>query len=342
MTPFKEKKVYLVGGPGGVGKTTIAAALGIRLAEAGHKTIVLTVDPARRLAQALGFEGFQQELQRVPLPHAKGELHATMLDTQRDFDRVIQRFASSPEQIQRIMGTPLYRAATASMGGTHEYAAMERLLEFTKDERFDRVVVDTPPTQNAVDLLSAPQRLANFMDGSVLKWFLGSQPGYLKWFSKSGKLALKLLQGIFGSDFLNQLTQFMEDLSGMHEGFRQRNLEVIELLKSPETAFLLVSNASEIRFRECQSFLETLKSFQIPLSGLILNRLERAPASERANAPEVQRLLDYYTELHDVQANWVSQFRAALPNTPTFEVEQKTQNPHDVAALSNLGDFLVL
>ena len=161
---FKEKRVFMVGGPGGVGKTTLAAALGIQLASAGFKTVVLTVDPARRLAQALGFEGFKTDLQKVDIPGVPDStLYATMLDTQRYFDKIIHRFAKTEQQKERILNSPIYRTMVDSLGGTNEYAAMERLLEFAQDNRFEKIVVDTPPTQNAIDL-------SRHRNGSPTSW----------------------------------------------------------------------------------------------------------------------------------------------------------------------------
>jgi anion-transporting ArsA/GET3 family ATPase len=175
-----------------VGKTTLAAAMALQYAIAGYRTVVLTVDPARRLAQALGFTDFTKDLQAVPLPDgAKGSLQASMLDSQRYFDRVIERFATSPAQKERVLSNPLYRAMVDGMGGTHEYAAMERLFEFSQDSSFEKIIVDTPPTQNAIDLLSAPARMADFMDNSVLKWFRASPRYSLSFFRQGTRLAMK-------------------------------------------------------------------------------------------------------------------------------------------------------
>src|SRR5688500_15966741 len=145
----------------------------------------------------------------------EGELWASMLDTQRYLDRIVERFATSPGQREKIQNNPLYRSMVDSLGGTAEYAAMERLLEFSSDPRFDRIVVDTPPTQNAVDLLSAPQRMADFMDNTVFRWFQGKAPRYLGLFRQGTKLALKAIEKVFGVDFMRRLSELMDDLEGM-------------------------------------------------------------------------------------------------------------------------------
>lgn len=339
---FPDQRIVLVGGPGGVGKTTLAASLAVRYAERGLKTIVLTVDPARRLAQALGFSDFSQDLQMVTIPgFPDAVLHATMLDTQRYFDRIVEKFAKSPEQKTKILNNALYRTMVDNLGGTHEYAAMERLLEFANDPRFDRIVVDTPPTQNAVDLLSAPQRLANFMDNRVLKWFRGSSPYYLQIFKTGTKLAMKMMQKIFGAEFLDSLGKFLEDMDGMQEGFQQRNLQVMELLRSPQTAFLLVTYPSEERFGESVSFRDKLQEHKIPLRGLVLNRLETAcPADDTLNA-KYPEFVDYRQRLARAQQTWVDEFQRAFPSIIIKKLPYQTQPLHDLTSLSQLGESLV-
>lgn len=345
---LEKKRIFLLGGPGGVGKTTLAASLGVKLAQRGYRTIVLTVDPARRLAQAMGLLSFEKEIQEIAVPgqHA-GRLYATMLDTQRYFDKVIERFASSEQQKQRIFANPLYRTGTAHLGGTHEYAAMERLFEFSQDNQFEKIVVDTPPSQNAVDLLKAPQRLSDFMDVSVLRWFLGPSPAYLRLIHRSTRLAMKFIEHVFGSDFLSTFSNFLEDLYGMHEGFRQRNLEVIRLLQSQETAFWLVTYPSEGRYLESLSFLKTLKERRIPLGALVLNRVEPSwpqKVEEKHLDPESRRridlILDYYRRLCLAQSPWIEQFEEAFPNLPHYQIPRQPQDIHDLSGLARLGDFL--
>ncbi len=347
-SPWTDRRILLLGGPGGVGKTTLAAALGVHFAKQGKKTVVLTVDPARRLAQALGFAGFDSDLQKVDIPGSpKAELYATMLDTQRYLDKVMSRFAKSPEQRDRILNNPLYRTTTETMGGTEEYAAMERLLEFAQDPQWDKILVDTPPTSNAVDLLSAPQRLANFMDSSVLRWFQGNQPGYLNLFRRGTKLAMKFLEKLFGSEFMETFSKFMDDLGGMQSGFHDRNLEVIRLLQSAETAFLLVTYPSETRFQECEAFLESLKERRIPLAALILNRVEPdSPASSEGPEDEESRyrlnqILKFYHSLRSAQQVWIERFQGLLPGLPTYRVPRRTGTLHDLPALARLAELLV-
>lgn len=336
---FHSKRLFLLGGSGGVGKTTLAASLGIALAEAGYRTVVLTVDPARRLASALGLENFQSELQKIPT-EGTGELWATMLDTQRYFDRVIARFATTEEQKQKILSAPLYRTMVESLGGTHEYAAMERLLEFFNDSGFDKVVVDTPPSDNAKELFEAPLRLAQFMDNSVLRWFQGGTKVYLKLFRTGTRLAMQALKLVFGSDFLDQLSSLMSDLEGMQAGFRDRNLEITRVLSSKQSAFLLVTVPSEARVEDSLSFLETLSAQKIPLAMLVLNRVELFPPSAHPeSSPEVCRALDFQRALAEEQTFSAKKLLAKV-QCPVRELPRRNGEIHDVGTLSSLGKEL--
>lgn len=340
---FEKKRIYLVGGPGGVGKTTLAASLGIAFAEAGYRTVVLTVDPARRLAQALGFENFQSELQKIPVK-GTGELWASMLDTERYFDRVVEKFSTSPEQKKKVLSNPLYRTMVESLGGSHEYAAMERLLEFANDKSFDKVIIDTPPSDNARELFEAPQRLADFMDNSVLRWFQGGSKLYMQFFRTGTKIAMGALKLIFGGEFLDSLGAFLSDLEGMQSGFQNRNLEVLEVLRQDSTAFLLVTVPSESRAADCDTFRLTLAEKKIPLARLILNRLEKPvpPSLEGVTGrqPELERVLAYQNALHQQQETWIRRI-ASMVSCPTVRIERQSGALHDVSALSELGRLLV-
>lgn len=350
MTPlWKDKRIFLIGGPGGVGKTTVAAALGTQLALEGYKTVVLTVDPAKRLAQALGFENFTGELQSVDLPGIKEpKLFASMLDTQRYFDKVISRFAGSEKQRDKILNNRLYRIMVESLGGSHEYAAMERLLEFTKDTSFEKIVVDTPPSQNALDLLNAPQKLADFMDNSVLRWFQSSKTPF-SILRQGTKMAMKLLEKLFGSDFFKALAEVMDDLEGMHSGFRDRNLEVINLLKSNATGFFIVSYPSEVRYTESIDFIKVLLEKEITLSGVVLNRIEKTVPTEIPKSLEIsaedrekiEKILSYRADLVTQQQFWLKKFASFLSNTPVIYLEKRSDEIHDLETLSQMGKRLV-
>ncbi len=340
-----DKKIILIGGPGGVGKTTLAAALGVSLGLRGYRTLVLTVDPARRLAQALGFKDFENSVKKVTAPeYPELQLTASMLDSEHYFDKVIERFARSPEQKKKILENRLYRTMVESLGGSHEYAAMERLLEFVSSDEYDKIIVDTPPTQNALDLLQAPQRLANFMDTSVLKWF--QKKGGLVLFQRGTQMAMKALQSILGSEFLDNLAAVLGDLEGMQAGFRSRHLAVMELFRNPSSAFVLVTQASEARFLESVEFHKTLQNEKIALERLVLNRLEPDFQSQSPTGLEKEALTwfsalqKHFEELRLVQQKWAEAFQSAI-KVPMIRIERKATLMSDIHALKELGDELI-
>jgi len=334
-----DEKIILIGGPGGVGKTTVAAALGVHLAESGLRTLVLTVDPARRLAQALGLSQLGSELQTVEVS-GTGSLKVSMLDTQRYFDKIICRFAKDEKQQRKILQNSIYRTMVDSLGGTHEYAAMERLYEFADLPDYDRIVVDTPPSQNALDLFQAPQRLAEFMENSVIKWFQGPTPRYLQFFRHGTKLAMKLLQTVFGAEFLDRFAALMNDFDGMQNGFRERHLALMNLMQSDRTAFFLVTYPSEGRYLECRAFLETLTTLKIRLRGLVLNRVEPSvPQSMPQGADAFRPWWEYQRARIAEQARWREKFgdlSASLRSLPRLG-----QDIHNTRSLSQLGRMLV-
>lgn len=340
--PFSEKRIYLIGGPGGVGKTTLAASLAIHFSVQGYRTLVLTVDPAKRLAQTLGLTSFSTELRKVTLTeHPQAELHAYMLDGEHAFDRIIARFAKNEQQKQKILENSFYRTIVESLGGSHEYAAMEQILAFASDPQFDKIIVDTPPTQNAIDLFKAPQRLADFMDAPVISWF--QKKGGFQLFQKGSQLAMKALQNILGSEFLEQLALFLTDLQGMQSGFRERHLAVMEVLRGNTTAFILVTQASEARFLESLEFQKALNQENIPISQLILNRLERYwPPLTSTQLPEAQRtwllgLHDYFEELHTLQEKWANAFKSEM-GVPTVNIQRLSHPTTELQTLLDLGN----
>lgn len=324
------ERIYLLGGTGGVGKTTCSAALGIYLASQGKRTMVLTVDPARRLAQVLGLQSFQNDIQSVP--DVPG-LSLSMLDSKRYFDKIVEKFATSEQQKERLFNNSLYQTMVENLGGTQEYAAMERILEFAHSPDYDCIVVDTPPSQNAVDLLSAPKRLAEFMDNSVLRWFQGKQPGFLNWFRQGTKIVMKVLQAIFGSDFLSRFSDFLDAMDGMQGGFQSRHLEVLELLRSSQTGFWMVATATEARFKESLSFFQTLNGEGIRVSGLILNQLE-LPLPTTASGTGCDDWLSFEKDTLARQKAWETQFEGAFP---TVKKLYRLQGNYDLTALKDLG-----
>ena len=273
-----QRHIIVCTGAGGVGKTTTAATLALAAAREGRRTIVLTIDPARRLAQSLGIEA----LDNTPRPVAGVEgLDAMMLDMKRTFDDVIERHADNAGRAQRIKGNRFYQQLSNTLAGTQEYMAMEKLYELHTSGDWDCIVIDTPPTRNALDFLDAPKRLTDFLEGRFLKMFLA--PGMA-----AGKLATRAVgfgTGLFmkaasrltGQAVLSDLAEFFQSFEGMYEGFKNRALSVYKLLQSPDSAFVVVSSPEEPALREARYFLQRLASDGMPTAGLVVNRVTQTP-----------------------------------------------------------------
>jgi len=270
--------VLVCTGTGGVGKTTVAAALAVAAAEQGRRTIVLTIDPARRLAQSLGLAA----LDNSPRPvEGVAGLDAMMLDMKRTFDEVIDRHAPSVGRSQRIKSNRFYQQLAGSLAGTQEYMAMEKLYDLHQTGIYDLIVIDTPPTRNALDFLDAPRRLTDFLEGRFLRMFLA--PGMA-----AGKLASRAVgfgTGIFmraasritGAGVLDDLAQFFQSMDGMYEGFKDRAQAVYRLLQSPGSGFVVVATPDPPALREARYFLQRLAQDGMPTAGLVVNRVTPAP-----------------------------------------------------------------
>ena len=270
---LKDPKTHLIVccGSGGVGKTTTAAALALRAAEHGRKTVVLTIDPARRLAQALGVENLDNDPQPVDLgPEVKGQLQAMMLNMKRTFDDMVIEHA--PDKAESIFANPVYQTAVSSFGGTQEYMAMEKLGQLSDQGIWDLIVVDTPPSRNALDFLDAPKRLGNFLDGRMIRIFMAPGRGFGRFVTGAMGLALKGVSTIVGGDMLSNASVFIQSLDTMFGGFRARSQRTFELLSRPGTNFVVVSAAEPDALREASFFVDRLSSENMPLAGLVLNR----------------------------------------------------------------------
>jgi len=265
-------RVVVCCGAGGVGKTTTAAAMALRAAEYGRTVVVLTIDPARRLAQALGIDELGNTPQRVPLaPEVSGELHAMMLDMRRTFDEMVTQY-SGPERAEAILNNQFYQTVATSLSGTQEYMAMEKLGQLLAQDRWDLVVVDTPPSRNALDFLDAPKRLGSFMDSRLWKLLLGPGRGIGKLVAGALGLAMKALSTVLGSQMLSDAAGFVQSLDATFGGFREKADRTYELLKRRGTQFVVVSAAEPDALREASFFVDRLASEHMPLAGLILNR----------------------------------------------------------------------
>jgi anion-transporting ArsA/GET3 family ATPase len=358
-------RIVVCCGAGGVGKTTTAAAMGLWAAEHGRKVVVLTIDPARRLAQSLGLT----ELDNTPRPvegagAGGGSLDAMMLDMKRTFDEVVEQHAT-PEKAAQILANPFYQAVSSSFAGTQEYMAMEKLgqlrAEADRTGRWDLVVVDTPPSRSALDFLDAPKRLGSFLDGRFIRLMTapakaGGRAGF-KVFSVGVTMVTSTMSKLLGGQLLQDVQTFVAALDTMFGGFRERADQTYALLKNSETAFVVVAAPERDALREASYFAGRLDEEHMPLAGLVVNRIQRVAApslrasralaaadqladaegpDRSATSAETEGLLRLHAALAETaerQERQVSRFTAGHPGIPLVEVPAAAQDIHDLAGL---------
>jgi anion-transporting ArsA/GET3 family ATPase len=281
---IRKKEVIVCAGSGGVGKTTTAAAIALQAATEGKKTAVLTIDPAKRLASSLGLKELSDEPSKVSSRkftaaglEPKGELHAMMLDTKSTFDRVVTRYAPTPQQAERIIANRFYRNISTTLSGSQEYMAMEKLYELHAEGGYDLIVIDTPPTRNALDFLDAPKRMTDFFESRVLRWFLlpymKGAGGFLKVANVAAATFLRVVKRIVGSEVLEDTAEFFGNLDGMYDGFKQRARDVASLLKSDATTFVVVTSPALDSVAEATFFASRLNEEGLPFGALVVNRV---------------------------------------------------------------------
>ncbi|MFH9061612.1 ArsA family ATPase [Streptomyces coeruleorubidus] len=286
-------RIVVCCGSGGVGKTTTAAALGLRAAERGRKVVVLTIDPARRLAQSMGIDSLDNTPRRVKGidDSAGGELHAMMLDMKRTFDEIVEAHADS-ERAAAILGNPFYQSLSAGFAGTQEYMAMEKLGQLRARDEWDLIIVDTPPSRSALDFLDAPKRLGSFLDGRLIRLLtapakLGGRAG-MKFLNVGMSMMTGTLGKLLGGQLLKDVQTFVSAMDTTFGGFRTRADATYKLLQAPGTAFLVVAAPERDALREAAYFVERLAAEDMPLAGLVLNRVHGSGAdrlsAERALA----------------------------------------------------------
>ncbi len=372
MLADRSTRIVVCCGSGGVGKTTTAAALGVRAAESGRRVVVLTIDPARRLAQSLGLS----ELDNTPAPipgiddAAGGSLDAMMLDMKRTFDEVVIAH-SEAGRAQAILDNPFYQALSSSFAGTQEYMAMEKLGQLhhraVADESWDLIVVDTPPSRSALDFLDAPRRLGAFLDGRLIRILAApARAGgraYMRLVSASLGVFSNVLNKIVGTQVLTDLQTFVASFETLFGGFRDRAEATYQLLAAPGTSFVVVAVPEADALREASYFVERLESEQMPLAGLVLNRVapvrlpdlspdQAAAGAERLRAQHpapdsAQALTAALLQLHaqrmrqsDWQHHLADRFVAANPLVPVTSVTALAQDVHDLHGLRRVGELL--
>jgi anion-transporting ArsA/GET3 family ATPase len=362
-------RIVVCCGSGGVGKTTTSAALAVRAADRGRRVAVLTIDPARRLAQALGLTELGNDPGRVagvPTesggggrngtgPH--GELHAMMLDMRRTFDEMVQAH-STPERAETILANPFYQTISSSFSGTQEYMAMEKLGQLAATGRWDLIVVDTPPSRSALDFLDAPQRMSTFLDGRMIR--LLSSParaggrGLRKVLGAGFSLFAKAVSTILGGQLLADASAFVQAFDTMFGGFRERATATFALLRSPGTAFVVVAAPEPDALREAAFFVDRLRTENMPLAGLVLNRTHpvlaplsatraRDAADELSGAPLATAVLRLHADRVDRatrEERLLARFCRVHPAVAVTRVPAVAGDVADLAGLREIGTRL--
>jgi anion-transporting ArsA/GET3 family ATPase len=348
-----------------VGKTTTAAALAVLGAEAGRRTVVLTIDPARRLAQSMGLtelDNTPREVKGVD----NGQLFAMMLDMKRTFDDVVLE-NSTPERAEQIFANPFYQSLSSSFAGTQEYMAMEKLGQLVAANEWDLIVVDTPPSRSALDFLDAPNRLGRFLDGRMIRLLTAPAKAggkaYLKVVTVSVGMVARVFTRVIGGDLLHDLSTFVTALESMFGGFRERAQQTYDLLKKPGTAFLVVAAPEPDALREASYFVERLSEEHMPLAGVVVNRTREvttvngtAPlsaaraelaadtldADDEASALAKAALLVHgeIASAAEHDARMTRRFRSAHPDVPVVSVTALPSDVHDLAGLRTIGELL--
>ncbi len=370
-----ERRIIICVGSGGVGKTTTAATLALAAARRGKRTLVLTIDPARRLANSLHLESLGHQVQEVDralvrqgAPSDRGELHAMMLDQKMAFDEVVARHAKDPAAVQRILANPVYAQISGSLAGSQEYAAMAKLHDFDRTGEWDLIVVDTPPTAHALDFLDAPRKLSEAIDSPAIEWFRKLQgQGGSRWslVGKTGAFVLKRLAKFVGSKFIQDISVFFTEFNDILGGFRQRAEETFSLLRQPRVGFVLVASPEPMAVSEALGFHERLIAAGMPFVGFIVNKVHPTRPIGSAGVPQIdaalgpvwsslglsgttrtmaaKALMAAYQEIETLAIAdqlAIAKLREANPDAQLVQVPLLRDDVHDVDRLIGLEQYL--
>ena len=367
------KRVLITVGAGGVGKTTTAAAIGVAAARQGKRVLCLTIDPAKRLAESLGITEMRTEASIVDPARFEavgvtltGSLTAMMLDTKRTFDELVVKYSSTQAKADRLLSNKLYQYVSTSLAGTQEYMAMEKLVAVKDDPRYDLIVLDTPPTANALDFLDAPQRLMEALDSATMKWFVQAfESGgkfSLNLIAKSAATILRGIGRITGGGFLEAMAEFIGELNDLFGGFKERASRVEAALRGDEVAFVLVTSASPPSIQEVLYFAERLTEAHMPRGAFVVNRFHLPPpraAEGVTDADALAAITSRGLDLEDDAASRIVRAHAdavklaaldarhlrvldgASGETPVVRVAELETDVHDLRLLAKLGEVLM-
>ena len=352
----RDSRIIVCCGSGGVGKTTSAAALALAAARTGRQVVLITIDPAKRLADALGLKGLTNDPSPIEVD-GSGRLWAMMLDARATFDDVIRAQARNEAQVKRILENPFYENVASRLSGSQEYMAAEKLYELFNDTRFDLVVVDTPPTREALDFLEAPRRLMNFLDHRVYRWLIAPARSGLKIVNVAAQPILRTIGRVIGADVLADAINFFQAFEGIESGFRQRAEAVQRLLTSDVTRYLVVASPRRDTVDEALYFCRQLERTGMTVTAVIVNRLQPrfGSGSAQDSLDEARRarergdtdLADLHDNMAHLRAISEAEEVAIAPlidrtaSSVVARVHQRSQDVHDLDAIGILGRELV-
>ena len=335
------REIVVCCGPGGVGKTTIAAAMAVEGARRGRRTVVVTIDPAKRLADALGLDDLTDTARRIE-GDWPGELWALMLDPRSTFDGLVVKYAPEPGQAETILANRFYRNIAGALSGTQEYMAMEKLFELHSDERFDLVVVDTPPTRNALDFVDAPRRLTRLLDNRLFRLLMMPARTGIRAVNIATQAFLRTIGKVVGSEVVTDAVTFFQAFEGMEDGFRQRAQRVLELLADPCTAFVLVTSPRRDAAREAEFFAEQLGDHGIDVDALVVNRMHPRFAVVTAEVPGLASLYRNASELRRLSDGEEAHVVALADRVgaPALRVPELETDVHDLPGLARVAGYV--
>jgi anion-transporting ArsA/GET3 family ATPase len=358
------KRVCICAGSGGVGKTTTSAAIAAGMAARGHKVAVLTIDPAKRLAESLGLPELGNTERQVDpalfseagVETNRGELWAMMLDAKATFDEVVRKHAPDAETRERILQNRIYQQLSNALAGSQEYMAMEKLFEIHAEDRYDLLVLDTPPSRNALDFLDAPRRLTQFIEGRALQVFIKPTGLGMKVFGRGAGMAFGVLKRLTGVDLLQDLAEFFQAMSGMVGGFQERAKRVTELLAADESTFLVVCGPRGEPIDEAVYFHRKLVEAKLPFGGVIVNKVhyeDEMPVEREELGPElaeaigdedlaarVRENLEAFRKLSERDRRNVQHLAAEMRTRAVIRVPYLDEDVHDLAGLMEMNRYL--
>ncbi|MBX7231288.1 MAG: AAA family ATPase [Bdellovibrionales bacterium] len=344
MRPWENKNIVVCIGTGGVGKTTVSAALGMAAAKGGKRVLVLTVDPAQRLADALGI---QKNGEDVVVAHYKsGSLSAALVDSKLIFTQFIEKFSSNPESAKKLINNRLFQQLMTHLSGTQEFTAMERLLNSVTLNKYDLIILDTPPTQHAIDFLNAPEKIFRLLQSPLPQWFSKSHSlgFWQKKIMQGSEKLFPLLEKVTGSHFLTELKDFFVSLGGLQETVVQHSLQVHGLLSSPQTSFILITALDQIKLFDAKELLQSLEKSGHRIEGIIVNRSTPLWSKTVQNSAQNLRppfldLVNYHRESETLFQNQILKWNLQVP---IFSIPEETEPLDGLSGIEKISSNLDL